>query len=481
MRKMLNWGKIKFTLLGIFAVAFMFVTFSFVSHAAEGTITAPSAKIRETASTSSAQVGSALNGEKYAIISQETGADGYTWYKISFDGTKSGYVRSDLISVEGAAAVEQKATYNPTVAVVEIAPVSATVTASSVRVRPDAAASGGVVTSVVKDTVLTIDGMATGSDGKNWFRVNCTVSGEAILGFVREDFVSLQGQIDTSQEVQPQEPETPQVPQEGQQPAEPVATPEPKVYDTVLENDKWYLFNNEKNEKYVIEDLFSAVSTNADLAAKYEKTAKTQKGFIWGLVIFLLAAVGVIAFLVWKLKDMMDEAYFKQVEKNTLRDREAAPKKVMHTVGVERSKQGNGQPIRKPVQGQTQKTAQAQRSGQRPAGEGVRKPVNQTKTGGEAVRKPVNRPEGTPSVAKQVQQRSEGEAVKKQVVEKATNVTATQQDQPGQVKQSVVQPQKEQQVKKDNGKPQGWQSKNFMTDDDEFEFEFLNWDGEEEV
>ena len=26
----------------------------------------------------------------------------------------------------------------------------------------------------------------------------------------------------------------------------------------------------------------------------------------------------------------------------------------------------------------------------------------------------------------------------------------------------------------------GWKSKNFMSDDDEFEFEFLNWDGDEE-
>ncbi len=33
---------------------------------------------------------------------------------------------------------------------------------------------------------------------------------------------------------------------------------------------------------------------------------------------------------------------------------------------------------------------------------------------------------------------------------------------------------------KDNQQAQGWQSKNFMTDDDdEFEFEFLNVDGNE--
>ena len=37
-------------------------------------------------------------------------------------------------------------------------------------------------------------------------------------------------------------------------------------------------------------------------------------------------------------------------------------------------------------------------------------------------------------------------------------------------------------LSKNNGNPQdpGWKSKNFMSDDDEFEFEFLNWDGDEE-
>ena len=35
-------------------------------------------------------------------------------------------------------------------------------------------------------------------------------------------------------------------------------------------------------------------------------------------------------------------------------------------------------------------------------------------------------------------------------------------------------------VQKDGNQDPGWKSKNFMSDDDEFEFEFLNWDGDEE-
>ena len=35
-------------------------------------------------------------------------------------------------------------------------------------------------------------------------------------------------------------------------------------------------------------------------------------------------------------------------------------------------------------------------------------------------------------------------------------------------------------LEKENVKPATWQSKNFLAEEDEFEFEFLNWDGEEE-
>ena len=474
MRKAYDWGKIKGAMLSVFAVTFMLFAVSFESFAAEGTITAPSAKIRESASTSSAHIGSALSGEKYTITGQESGADGYTWYKVTFEENKSGYIRADLISVAGDVPAEQPATYNPTVTVTELTPVSATVTGSSVRVRPDAAASGGVVTSVVRDTVITIDGMATGSDGKTWYRVNCTVGGQAILGFVREDFVSVQGEVTPpSAVVTPTDPVTPDTPQDAPV-EEPVATPEPKKYETLYEDDKWYLLNNESNEKYVIDDVFAAVNTNRDLAVKYEKTAKSQKGFIWALSILLVLSLGEVSFLVWKLKDMLDEAYFKQVEKKTLRDREGAPKRVMHTVGQER---GTGQQTRRPAQGQAQRPAQGQqqRNGQRPAGEGVRRPAGQTRPNGEAVRKPVNRPEGAPTANRPMQQRPEGEAVKRQAP------AGQQMAQPAkQPQQSAVTPAKEQRPTQAQAKPQGFQPKNFMADDDEFEFEFLNWDGEED-
>ncbi len=470
MRKAYDWGKIKWAMLTVFTAAFMFFTVSLECFAAEGTVTAASAKIRASASTSSEHVSSAANGEKFTITGQETGADGKIWYQVTYNGDKVGYIRSDLMSVSGEVPAEQAATYNPTVAITELTPVSAKVTGSSVRVRPDAAASGGVVTSVVRDTVLTIDGMATGSDGKIWYRVNCTVSGETVLGFVREDFVSVQGElVAPSEGTTSQTPVVPETPQETT-PTAPVETQEQKVYETVYENDKWYLLNNEVNEKYIIEDVFSAVDRNHELATKYEKTASKQKVFLWILSILLILCVAAIALLVWKLKDMLDEAYFKQVEKKTLRDRENASKKVMHTIGDER-KNGSGQQQKKPAQ--PVKNPQGQKSTQRPAGEGVRKPAGQARQNGEAPRKTVNRPEGERPVNKQVsQQGAQGENVKKPVT---GNPASTQQPQ-----QKPKAPQPQAPAQQAGAKPQGFQSKNFMADEEEFEFEFLNWDGVED-
>lgn len=474
MRKTYDWGKVKWAVLTVFAAAFMFFAVSMECFAAEGTITAGSAKIRGSASTSGDHVSSAKKGEKFTIIGQENGADGKVWYKITYSGDKVGYVRSDLMSVSGDVPEEQPATYNPTVAVTDLTPIAAKVTGSSVRVRPDAAASGGVVTSVVRDTVLTIDGQATGSDGKVWYRVNCTVSGENVLGFVREDFVSVQGELTPPSEGStPQAPvEVPDVPQDTT-PSTPVTPQEPKAYETVYENDKWYLLNNDKNEKYIIDDVFSAVDRNHELATKYEKTASTQKVFLWILSGLLVLCVAAIALLVWKLKDMMDEAYFKQVEKKTLRDREGAPKKVMHTIGDEK-KSGTGQPQRKP--GQPSRPGQpGQKNAQRPAGEGTRKPAGQPRPTGEAPRKPVARPEGEKPMNKPATQpqRPQGESVKKPV----TGEAAPAQQMPQKPKAPQAGGAQPQQT---NAKPQGFQSKNFMADEDEFEFEFLNWDGVED-
>lgn len=59
------------------------------------------ANIRASASTESEKVASVASGAKVEICGKEDGADGYTWYKVYVNGTKTGYIRGDLIEDSG--------------------------------------------------------------------------------------------------------------------------------------------------------------------------------------------------------------------------------------------------------------------------------------------------------------------------------------------------------------------------------------------
>ena len=66
-------------------------------------IAGSNANIRQDASTSSGRVANALGGSKVTIIGEATGADGYKWYQIQFEGngtTMTGFIRSDLVTFE---------------------------------------------------------------------------------------------------------------------------------------------------------------------------------------------------------------------------------------------------------------------------------------------------------------------------------------------------------------------------------------------
>ncbi|MBQ1252094.1 MAG: N-acetylmuramoyl-L-alanine amidase [Firmicutes bacterium] len=56
-----------------------------------------SGKIRKSASTSSEQLAVMERGTLLSVIGETRGTDGYTWYKVKFDGGKVGYVRSDIV------------------------------------------------------------------------------------------------------------------------------------------------------------------------------------------------------------------------------------------------------------------------------------------------------------------------------------------------------------------------------------------------
>ena len=443
----------------------MFVCISFTSLAAEAKVIKDSVKIRKEANTSCDVVGSATYGETFDIINEVTGSDGKIWYQISYEEDKLGYVRSDLVEKSGSTTTTTPST-SVASEVTDLQPVNCTVTGGQVNVRSNASTSGSKVAQVQQGVVMTINGQAKDSEGKTWYRVTFTSNGGDVTGFVRSDFVSVSG--DLTPVTQPDAPvvDTPVVQDPVVQ--DPVVTTPVlnKDYDTVEEGDVWWLIDNVEGNRYNLESVMNAAVRNPELYKEMEAQVKSQKGWIVFLVILVvLMSVG-IALLVLKIKDVMDEAYFTAVEKETIRQRQSQKqssggKTVMHTVG-ERS--GSGTTIR---QGNVQKTPVPKMN------------LEKSSTAPQTVK--VSNPADTK--AKPLPQRPTAEKPAAHVVAKKEEVkTAAPKE--NVTDETKVMPTVTRGEAKKAAEPakQKWQSKNFMTDDDddEFEYGFLDWDESDE-
>ena len=458
MRSTNIYGKARYAILTVAAVVFMFLYFGIMCYAAEGKITANAAKVRKEASTTSEQVGSVTQGKTLTVTSQTTGADGKTWYLVSgFDGDKTGYVRSDLITVTGDVATTtpvtsggnnggNTATISPTVPVEDVVPVTGKVAGEVVRVRSDASTDGDVITTVQKNVVLTIDGMATGTDSKTWFRVSFVSGSNQVTGFIREDYITTEEEVITVAQQQAMEQAAQEEANRVQQEQQQQIQEESKKYTTEEDNEVWYLVDNEQQVRYNIATIFEAAEKNAAAYQDAKKKMGTQTVFIVILVILVAALAGFVALLLLRFKDMADEALFKQAEKN-VRPRTGAPKKVMHDVG-ERPRRPAGERPR----------GSAGERPARPAGERPARPA------GERPARPAGERPARPAGERPV--RPAGERPARPAGERPTRPAG----------ERPVRPDAPQAKKPDAA----WQSKNFMSDDDEFEFEFLNWDGNEE-
>ena len=499
---------LKFRLLNcaglIMMMCFLFMHFSITSLAAEGKVKAASAKIRKEATTSSEMLGSAAYGEKYNITGEVTGADGYVWYQITFGDNQTGYVRSDLMDKSGE--VESTDTTTATTdGVTELQPISATITGNTVRVRSGASTDSSIVTNVLKDVVVTVTGKATDGQGKTWYRVTFSSDSGEVTGFIREDFLSVSGTVTPIvDDPVVEEPTTEEPVEEDTETTTPVKKSD---YELVEEGDVWWLVDNAvTGYKYDAAGLISAIKENEVLVTDYQSKVKSQKTWIIFLVI-LVVALGVLATLLFlKVKEVMDEAYFAAVEKETIRQRQGQKannssagsssknKNVMHTVGADKNainKQSmpKGNNIPKPGTNTATKTVQQKPAGTVPQTVKVSnpsetrdvRPANTTaaqKTTNAAGAQKTTNAAGVQKTTNTVGAQKTASAAGVQKTASTAGTTAA----PKAAASSASQPKQAPQKAVENTSKKSWQSKNFMAedDDDDFEFEFLNWDGSDD-
>ncbi len=527
--------------------------FAMESHAESAAKVTTTANIRKSPDKSSEAIASAEKDKVISIRSQVKGSDGYTWYQIFVDSNTLGYIRGDMVQItDGSTPPEESSlpavgggTTAPTTApngggtaatptpppaqtqapnvtsadVTVLNPVSATVKSSQpVRVRNMPSTNGQIVGSASNGQVVTVNGQAPAdSSGKAWYQVTFTDNSKEITGFIREDFLELS------------EPPTPyveptQAPEPTPEPT-PEATPEPtpevtKPYDVRLIGEQWWLVDpstlaDPQPVGWTIDDVLKLIEANKTGGAG----SNTQKVIIILLVIFLVAAGGVIAFLVFKIKDMADSAYFNEVENETMNRRRSTAggqgtRRVMQSVGTDRpdgsraaqrTAQGNtggrttgtsrgtkptGAPQGTRPTGASQ-GPRPQGNGQgRPAGapQGTQRPQGSGQgmrpTGAPQGARPQGSGQGRPAGAPQgTRPQGSGQGMRPTGASQGARPQGCSQGRPAGAPQGP-RPQGMRPTGPQSARPRqedrGWQSRNFMEEEeDEFEFDFLNQDGEE--
>ncbi|WP_408070535.1 SH3 domain-containing protein [Butyrivibrio sp. JL13D10] len=310
--------------------------------AATGTVTSSNVKVRSEASTSSQQVSSLDSGDKVDIIDETTDSQGYVWYRIYVNGQEYGYVRSDLISKSGETKSTDAGTSNaalPETQVTAVEEQPATVTVASANVRSGAGTGYSTVGTVKNGDGVTVTGEATGTDNKKWYQIKFGDSGRT--GFVRADLLQMGapapaqtddpqagGEMTTAEGEQPAEGAEGAEAVEGEQPAEsePVAE-QPAVDPSVVGNgefslaykddgtgtETWYLYDNVESTQVKLNDLLDYAKAGQQAASLEGQIKKLRGGLIgMGIVIFLL--VTAVLFLVFKLRDYM---YYEDDEEET--------------------------------------------------------------------------------------------------------------------------------------------------------------------
>ncbi len=274
-------------------------------------------RIRSSASTSAAVVTTGASGDEYKIVETVTGDDGNTWYKIQVDGSTTGYVRGDLVKVKKDESTQEQAADDAPNTASSLAPTvptpisqtTATIGGnSSVNIRSGAGVGYEKVGSLDAGTSITLIGEANDSSGNKWYQFTCDSMG--IEGYIRSDLITIsqeivpldenaenpegEGMEDTESEPveEPTEPETP-------------SEPEARDYEIKYETDsdgvyQYYLYDYPNGNRQKVVELLDAVNT---LNTRYQEASTKLTTFkILTIVLGVLALLGLGAALLFFIK-----------------------------------------------------------------------------------------------------------------------------------------------------------------------------------
>ena len=424
------FGKKTYIVFGILCCVMMWLQFGMESYAftrTTGEVTGSSVKVRKEASTEAELVASVKAGDDLDVVDSVNGADGKVWYKIMISANEYGYIRSDFVTLAGGQQSTNPNTDTGNNTETEVTPMDEQqghTSTNNVKVRKQAGTTSAEVDRLNQDQIFKITGTAQGTDGKIWYYVSYVDGGASKKGFIRSDLVTI---------VEAEEPEENQ-----ETPSDEVITPDDEVkpnipapttnYEAVYTTDEngqyvWYLYDKTAGQRYKVEQL---LNVSKDKQAEIDQLSSDNFGLKIGLIITicLLVMLGVaIAFYIMKMREEQENAGYKRMPQHS----SGRPQGSVRT--------------QTPARGQ-QTTARPQ-SNVRP--QTLTKPQSPVKT---AEQTKLQAPAQT-TVKTQAQVKTQA---KPQAPVKA----------------------QEQKTKL------SWKAKNFLEDNDEFEFGFLDFDDDDE-
>ena len=406
---------------------------SFVSLAdSTGTVTVQSAMIRENADANSEAVGSAAQGNTVTIKDEVQDSSGTLWYEVYMDGDRTGYIRADLIDKQGGdgdAETSQTQFGAPGASVdpgTVMDPQYATVSAATINVRKAPSANDGVVEQLARDTQVIVGGQSDGTDGKVWYYVTFTGSdGTEKSGFIRSDLLSLGDMVPMPEEEIPEPQETEPEPEES------VNHDYELTYELTDDGtEEWYLWDYTSGTglPYPVDQLMKVTKERSEEDAADAKTLVRQRIVIIVLIVLIVILVVVVVIMALKLRDVYYEDYEDEEEEEEEEEEPSAQRR--------RRTEGEEAPSQRRRRAEEETPSQRRRRA-----EETETPTQRRRRGEE---------DDMPSSRRRRAEEDSSSRRRRRMEEEDDTGSA-----PASPKRK---------------------SKNFLLDDDEFEFEFLNMD-----
>lgn len=421
-----------------------------------GTVKVASVKIREKADATSEVIGSASGNAKVTITNEVQDASGALWYQVSVDGDKTGYIRADLIEKDGGSssqgadsgstdAGEQQTASDgaqePSGATAQAEqPMDAqyaSVHVEAVKVRSAPSTNDTVVDRLAENAQVVISGKSNGADGKEWYYVTFTgTGGTERTGFIRSDLLSLGDMVPVPEEPEPAEPETPE------EPERPVNNDYELVYETEQDGSyAWYLYDHTQggSDKKRVDQLLAAANTPEEETPEEAGTLVKQRIAIVALAVLSVLLIIAVIIMALKLRDVYYEDYEDDEEDEEEPEAEAssARRKRMQEEEAQRDRRREPQTDERAAARSRRREAQEDEAPQR-----RRRPEEVQEAPVRRKRRPEN-DEDTEAAERQARRRAAREAREEEDTARSAPKRKT---------------------------------KNFLLDDDEFEFEFLSMD-----